>query len=228
MGTLQRTAHPRHAWDAAQPLRLLVALHTCLIGACSGGGVPATSTASPTTGQPTATAAPASTPPSAPASATRFSAAPASVEAGGSTALSWSFPDADSCTASSGWSGSKPVVGSETVGPVTRSTTFTLTCSGAGGNSVEMLTVAVPKAVEVRWLAPTENVDGTRLTDLSGFRIHHGPSSRHYTQTVRIADPAATRHGLMLTAATYFIAMTSLDADGNESGYSNEVVEVVE
>lgn len=32
----------------------------------------------------------------------------------------------------------------------------------------------------------------------------------------------------MLPPATYFIAMTAVDADGNESGYSNEIVEVLE
>lgn len=63
-----------------------------------------------------------------------LSAAPASVASGGATQLNWSSTNAASCAASGGWSGSRAPSGSETIGGLTASTTFTLECSGAGGS----------------------------------------------------------------------------------------------
>ena len=61
-------------------------------------------------------------------SATRAKAASDSVT------LSWSSRDATSCDASGAWSGSKPVSGSALIKPATvGQSTFTLSCSGAGG-----------------------------------------------------------------------------------------------
>ena len=62
-----------------------------------------------------------------------LTASPSSVARGGSITLSWSSTDANSCTASDNWSGSKATSGALTItldGPAT----FTLTCSGEGGS----------------------------------------------------------------------------------------------
>lgn len=76
-----------------------------------------------------------------------FSANPMSVAAQGSTTLTWSSSNADSCTASGGWSGAKATGGSETRGPLTADTTFTLTCSNSGGgNAARSVTVDVASA----------------------------------------------------------------------------------
>ncbi|MCK5178469.1 MAG: hypothetical protein KAR32_02990, partial [Candidatus Omnitrophica bacterium] len=60
--------------------------------------------------------------------------APDTITEGEPTTLIWSSADADSCMASNGWSGTKAVNGSEGVSP-TVTTTYTLVCSGPGGNS---------------------------------------------------------------------------------------------
>ncbi|MGD9842221.1 MAG: hypothetical protein AB7U99_04870 [Steroidobacteraceae bacterium] len=66
-----------------------------------------------------------------------------SVMAGGTTSLSWSATDATSCSASGGWTGAQPTSGSTTVGPLTSATTFTLTCSGVGGTTVQSTAVTI-------------------------------------------------------------------------------------
>src|SRR5690606_2021147 len=101
------------------------------------------------------------------------------------------------------------------------------TCSGAGGNAVTMLSVAVNAPVDLQWDPPTENVDGSPLTDLAGYRIYYGTSSRAYTEVVT-ASKDVTRHAVKLPSGEYHFAMTALDADGNESAYSNEVVKTVD
>lgn len=149
------------------------------------------------------------------------------VNQGETVQLTWSSQQADSCTASGGWSGSRSTSGTATVGPLDGSTTFTLTCTGAGGNAVAMLSVAVLDVVTLNWVAPTENVDGSALTDLAGYRIYYGDQSRAYTEELAVANPAATEQNVELRSGSYYFAMTALDADGNESSYSNEVVMVV-
>jgi hypothetical protein len=69
---------------------------------------------------------------------------PSIVNYGGSTTLSWSATNADSCMASDDWSGSKGTSGNETVGPLTADSTFTLSCSGAGGSVSRTAIVTIP------------------------------------------------------------------------------------
>ncbi len=149
------------------------------------------------------------------------------VGSGESVQLSWSAANVDECTASGGWSGARGTQGSTVVGPISEHTTFSLTCSGPAGNAVAMLSVSVLGVVSLSWQPPTENVDGTPLTDLTGYHIHFGPDSRNYTDEVPVSGAGTTDQDLVLASGSYYIAMTALDADGNESGYSNEVVKVV-
>jgi hypothetical protein len=73
-----------------------------------------------------------------------LTAAAASVAAGESTTLTWSSTNATSCLATGQWSGSKAVASSETVGPISTQSTFTLACTGPGG------TVSKSVAVELK------------------------------------------------------------------------------
>ncbi len=153
-----------------------------------------------------------------------FTAADSSVASGDSTTLSWSATDAENCSASGGWSGTRAASGSETVGPLNAGTTYSLSCNGPGGSVVQMLNIAVISSVSLAWEPPVENVDGTELTDLAGFRIYFGASSGSYTNMVEIADPAVTTATLDLSSGDYHVVMTAFDMEGNESSYSNEVL----
>ena len=63
-----------------------------------------------------------------------FSLSPATITAGGSTSLVWSSTNATSCAASGGYTrAGLGASGSQLVPNETRSTTFTMTCTGAGG-----------------------------------------------------------------------------------------------
>jgi len=72
-----------------------------------------------------------------------LSANPAELVAGGSTNLTWSSLNATACTASGGWTGNKPISGSESVGPLDASTSFTLTCSGSDQSVAQTVAVNV-------------------------------------------------------------------------------------
>ena len=65
-----------------------------------------------------------------------------STEIGTSVEISWSSSNASSCSASGSWTGSKATSGSESVEISTvGDTTFTLTCSGEGGNASRTITI---------------------------------------------------------------------------------------
>jgi len=158
------------------------------------------------------------------APAVTLSASELEINEGGSVSLNWNASDADGCTASGGWSGSLGTSGSQSIGPLSQGTTFSLNCTGPGGSALEMISVSVIGPIELSWVAPEENVDGSALTDLAGYRIYYGTMSRSYSDMVELGAPAATSHTLTLASGDYYVAMTALDGDGNESGYSNEVI----
>jgi hypothetical protein len=77
-----------------------------------------------------------------PAPTATLAATPTSVSSTQSVMLTWSSTNATACTASaspavSGWSGSLPTTsGSQTLGPLSAATTFSISCSDVYGNSV--------------------------------------------------------------------------------------------
>jgi hypothetical protein len=99
-----------------------------------------------------------------------------------------------------------------------------MSCTGAGGTVLQMLTVQVVSQVAITWVPPTRNVDGSPLTDLAGYRIYVGQFSGQYTDVLPVSNAAATQHALELASGSYFVTMTAVDAAGNESGYANEIV----
>jgi len=74
-----------------------------------------------------------------------FTSNPTSVSAGGSVTLDWSTQNATSCSLAGGGfnNTSEPATGSVSGVSVTATTTFTLNCTGAGGNTSQTVTVAV-------------------------------------------------------------------------------------
>jgi outer membrane protein assembly factor BamB len=79
-----------------------------------------------------------------PAPTLTFTAGPATVATGGTITLNWSATNAAACTASGEWSGSKATSGTQNmVAAAAGSPTFTLSCTGAGGNISRSATVSV-------------------------------------------------------------------------------------
>jgi Fibronectin type III domain len=110
-------------------------------------------------------------------------------------------------------------------------------CGGGGGGagspsaaatspqpSTSNLPSASSGAVTLNWTPPTENVDGTPITNLSGYDIHYGTSSGDYTQTVSVASPGIATYVVdNLTPGTYYFSVSAVESDGSESPLSSEV-----
>lgn len=139
--------------------------------------------------------------------------------------LTWSSSNADSCEASGNWSGQVETSGTFTSAPLTDNALFQLTCFAQGQSAVSQLGVAVTDNT-VRWAAPTENVDGTQLTDLDGFAVYWGDRSRNYSTSVNLGS-GAREWTLDVAPGTYYLAVTAINSQNEESGYSNEIVKVI-
>jgi hypothetical protein len=81
--------------------------------------------------------------PPPPAPTLTLSANPTTVSAGARSTLSWTSTNATTCTASGGWTGTRPTSGSEETPVLNQSRTFNLRCTGAGGALQRSVSVMV-------------------------------------------------------------------------------------
>ena len=72
------------------------------------------------------------------------------------------------------------------------------------------------------WLPPTENTDGSVLTDLAGYKIYYGTESGNYTSTITIDNPGIATYVVdnLPGGNTYYFVITSFTTGGLESEYS--------
>jgi hypothetical protein len=72
------------------------------------------------------------------------------------------------------------------------------------------------------WNPPTQNTDGSPLTDLAGYRVYWGTSQGSYTNSATISNPGLSSYVVdQLTPATWYFAVTAVNAAGAESAHSN-------
>lgn len=139
-------------WRAASrliPFCLLI-LQGCGGGGGSGGGNPGP--------QPPAQPAPAPT--------LSLNSNSSAIAQGATITLTWSTTNATGCTASGGWTGARAASGSETLGPLTADTIFTLMCTGAGGSITQSATIAVSTAPP-----PTVSITSSNSSIASGAAV---------------------------------------------------------
>lgn len=71
------------------------------------------------------------------------------------------------------------------------------------------------------WTPPTQNTDGTALTDLAGYKIVYGTASTALTQTISVPASVSTYVVDNLAPATYYFAVRAVNAAGVESANSS-------
>ena len=83
--------------------------------------------------------------------------------------------------------------------------------------SIEVTQVSLGK-VTLSWTAPTENIDGTPLTDLAGYKLYYGTSQGNYPEQITIDNPGILTYVVEnLAPNTYYFVITAYnDAMGRE------------
>ncbi|HKS56904.1 MAG TPA: putative Ig domain-containing protein [Steroidobacteraceae bacterium] len=84
-------------------------------------------------------------------------------------------------------------------------------------------------AASLTWSPPTQNTDGTTLTNLAGYRIVYGVSATQLTQTIQVTNAGMSAYVVEnLAPGTYYFAIRAYTASGAESTDSNVVAKVVQ
>jgi len=83
---------------------------------------------------------------------------------------------------------------------------------------------AVLSAVTLHWVAPTENVDGSPLVNLAGYRVQYGTDSAHMNEQLEIPGTDLTSVSIEgLAAGTYYFAVKAYNTDTLESELSEVI-----
>ncbi|MBV6416846.1 MAG: hypothetical protein CMLOHMNK_01463 [Steroidobacteraceae bacterium] len=105
---------------------------------------------------------------------------------------------------------------------------------GKGGNatlpafSITVNSTSTGSAT-LTWTAPTQNEDGSALTNLAGYRILYGRSATSLDQTIDVANPGLTTYVVDdLAQGTWYFAMRSYTSGGLESAPTNVVSKLVQ
>jgi len=79
------------------------------------------------------------------------------------------------------------------------------------------------------WRPPTQNEDGSQLTNLAAYRLYWSRDGGGFRDSVRINNPGVTRYVVdSLPAGTYEVVITAINSAGVESRFSNAVTRVVQ
>lgn len=77
--------------------------------------------------------------------------------------------------------------------------------------------------IELTWLPPTQNNDGTALVDLSGYVIHYGSYPGGLSNSVTLNNPDLVTILIDLQRGEWSFVITAVNSVGQESDFSNEV-----
>ena len=81
----------------------------------------------------------------------------------------------------------------------------------------------------LQWTPPTQNTDGSALTNLAGYRVLYGASATQLTQTIQVANAGMSAYVVdNLAPGTYYFAVRAYTSSGAESANSNVASKVVQ
>jgi hypothetical protein len=96
-----------------------------------------------------------------------------------------------------------------------------------GAFSLSVQAVAFGSAT-LSWEPPTQNTDGTPLTNLAGFKVYWGTALGNYTSSVTINNPGLATYVVEnLTPNTYHFTVTAINSVSAESEFSNPVSKTI-
>jgi len=90
-------------------------------------------------------------------------------------------------------------------------TSFSITVNSGGAQ-------LPPGNVTISWTPPTENTNGTALTNLAGYHLYYGTSQSSLNQKVNITNAGLASYVVSnLTAGTWYFTLTAVNSLGVES-----------
>jgi hypothetical protein len=78
--------------------------------------------------------------------------------------------------------------------------------------------------VTVDWGPPTENTDGTVLTNLAGYRVHYGMTATNLTESVDLPNAGLSSYVVSnLSSGTWFFGVSAYTTTGAESSVTGPI-----
>jgi hypothetical protein len=117
--------------------------------------------------------------------------------------------------------------GTPTATNVGTSSNITISVSnGTSSASLPTFSITVTEvataSLTVNWSAPSQNTNGTPLTNLAGYYIHYGTSPNALSQSLRISNPGITTYTISnLSPGTWYVGIQDYTSAGVESSFSN-------
>jgi len=93
--------------------------------------------------------------------------------------------------------------------------------------TVGALPTVITPATKVTFTAPTQNTDGSPLTDLAGYKLYWRTDTGAYSDanSVMVSDPTAVEILLSLTSmpdGDNYVTITAVNSAGSESDFAPE------
>jgi hypothetical protein len=103
---------------------------------------------------------------------------------------------------------------------------------GVASNSTQTFSVQVAQSANgsmtLSWTPPSENTDGSALTDLAGYFLYYGRTEGNYPNRIRISNPSVSTYLIEnLLPSTYYVVATAFNTAGIESSFSGVAVKTV-
>ena len=81
----------------------------------------------------------------------------------------------------------------------------------------------------VSWVPPTQNSDGSALTNLAGYQIDYGTSATALSNTVKVANPGTASYTVSnLASGTWYFAVQAYTNSGTQSGMSTLATKTIQ
>jgi hypothetical protein len=83
-------------------------------------------------------------------------------------------------------------------------------------------------SVSLSWAAPTENTNGTPVSDLAGYHIHYGTTAEALNSVIDVPGAETTAYEISnLNSGTYYFTVTAYNSVGEESAPSDEASQTI-
>lgn len=90
------------------------------------------------------------------------------------------------------------------------------------------VTAPAAGSASLSWTAPTQNTDGTPVTDLAGYHIYFGTSVAALNSLIDVPGAAATEYEISnLSSGTYYFIVVAYNSLGFESPASNQASKTI-
>jgi hypothetical protein len=131
------------------------------------------------------------------------------------------------------WMAFNPATGALTGTPTAseEGSSTPITITGSNGTSSAsigpfIVQVRAPAATSgsatLYWIAPTQNTNGSAITNLAGYHIYYGTSANALTTTIAVEGSSATTYTITgLSAGTYYFTVVAYNSEGVDSAGSN-------